>query len=197
MSLKGKHIGLGLTGSHCTYGAVLPQMKKLVEMGARVTPFLSSTVMNTDTKFGKSEDWIEQIKAITNEEIVDTIVKAEPFGPQTPLDCMVIAPLTGNSTAKFANAMTDSPVLMGAKATLRTGNPVVLGISTNDALGLNGVNVMRLMATKNIYFIPFGQDNPQKKPNSLVARMEAIPETIEHALRGVQYQPVLIEKFRD
>ncbi|UOE92791.1 MULTISPECIES: dipicolinate synthase subunit B [Bacillaceae] len=197
LSFEGKHIGFGLTGSHCTYGAVLPQMKKLVDLGAKVTPFVSNTVISTDTKFGKSEDWIEKIKEITDEDIVDSIVKAEPFGPKTPLDCMVIAPLTGNSTSKLANALTDSPVLMGAKATLRTGNPVVLGISTNDALGLNGMNVMKLMATKNIYFIPFGQDNPHGKPNSLVARMGALPETVEAALRGKQYQPVLVEKYKD
>lgn len=197
MSLEGKHIGFGLTGSHCTYDAVLPQMKKLVDLGAKVTPFVSHTVVSTDTKFGKSEEWIEKIKEITSEEIVDSIVKAEPFGPKTPLDCMVIAPLTGNSASKFANALTDSPVLMGAKATLRNSKPVVLGISTNDALGLNGINIMKLMATKNIYFIPFGQDNPAVKPNSLVARMEAIPETVKAAIDGKQYQPVIIEKFRD
>ncbi|OLO40943.1 dipicolinate synthase subunit B [Alkalihalophilus pseudofirmus] len=197
MSLKGKHIGFGLTGSHCTYDEVIPQMKKLVEMGAKVTPFVTHTVASTDTKFGKSEEWIQKIKDITKEEIVDSMPKAEPFGPSTPLDCMVIAPMTGNSTSKFANAMTDSPVLMGAKATLRNGKPVVLAISTNDALGLNGVNIMRLMATKNIYFVPFGQDNPTVKPNSLVARMEALPETIESAIAGKQYQPVLVEKFRD
>lgn len=110
---------------------------------------------------------------------------------------MIIAPMTGNSTSKFANALTDSPVLMGAKATLRNGKPVVLGISTNDALGLNGVNIMRLMATKNIYFIPFGQDNPVQKPNSLVARMEALVDTVEAAMDGRQYQPVLVERFND
>ncbi|ARK30952.1 dipicolinate synthase subunit B [Halalkalibacter krulwichiae] len=197
MSLKGKHIGFGLTGSHCTYDAVLPEMEKLVNLGAKVTPFVSYTVQHTDTKFGDSADWLKRIQEITSEPIVDSIVKAEPFGPKTPLDCMVIAPLTGNSTSKLANALTDSPVLMGAKATLRSGNPVVLGISTNDALGLNGVNIMRLMATKNIYFIPYGQDDPYKKPNSLVARMEALVDTVESAIAGKQYQPVLVEKFRD
>ncbi|MEC2073158.1 dipicolinate synthase subunit B [Alkalihalophilus marmarensis] len=197
MSLKGKHIGFGLTGSHCTYDAVLPEMQKLVDLGAKVTPFVTYTVESTDTKFGESADWLTKIKEITSEPIVNSIVKAEPFGPKTPLDCMVVAPITGNSTSKFANALTDSPVLMGAKATLRNGNPVVLGISTNDALGLNGVNIMRLMATKNIYFIPFGQDDPVKKPNSLVARMEALVDTVESALAGVQYQPVLVEKFKD
>ncbi|TWI55212.1 dipicolinate synthase subunit B [Halalkalibacter nanhaiisediminis] len=197
MSLEGKHIGFGLTGSHCTYDAVLPEMEKLVKLGAKVTPFVSYTVQSTDTKFGDSADWLKRIQEITDEPIVNTIVKAEPFGPKTPLDCMIISPITGNSTSKFANALTDSPVLMGAKATLRNGNPVVLGISTNDALGLNGMNIMKLMATKNIYFIPFGQDDPIKKPNSLVARMEALVETVESALAGKQYQPVLVEKFRD
>ncbi|RNA69538.1 dipicolinate synthase subunit B [Alteribacter keqinensis] len=195
MSLKGKHIGFGLTGSHCTYEEVMPEMEKLVSLGAKVTPFLTHTVQSTDTKFGKSEDWIERIKSITDEPIVNTIPLAEPFGPATPLDCMVIAPITGNSTSKFANALTDSPVLMGAKATLRNGKPVVLGISTNDALGLNGVNIMRLMATKNIYFIPFGQDHPYKKPNSLVADMTRLADTVEAAISGEQIQPVLIQRY--
>ncbi|TSB46456.1 dipicolinate synthase subunit B [Alkalicoccobacillus porphyridii] len=197
MTLEGKHIGFGLTGSHCTYSEVLPQMKKLVDLGAKVTPFATYTVETTDTKFGESEEWLAQIAEITKEPLVNSIVKAEPFGPATPLDCMVIAPLTGNSASKFANALTDNPVLMGAKATLRNGNPVVLGISTNDALGLNGVNIMKLMAAKNIYFIPFGQDAPDKKPTSLVARMESLPETVEAALTGKQLQPVIVEKFRD
>ncbi|SDY70112.1 dipicolinate synthase subunit B [Evansella caseinilytica] len=197
MSLKGKHIGFGLTGSHCTYHEVLPMMEQLVKTGARVTPFVSYTVQTTDTKFGDSQGWIDAIRSITDEPIVDSIVKAEPFGPQTPLDCMVIAPMTGNSTSKLANAQTDSPVLMGAKATLRTGRPVVLAISTNDALGLNGINIMRLMATKNIYFVPFGQDHPYKKPNSLVADMTQIPQTVEAALNHQQIQPVLIERYKD
>ncbi|KYG35008.1 dipicolinate synthase subunit B [Alkalihalobacillus trypoxylicola] len=197
MSLKGKHIGFGLTGSHCTYDAVLPQMEKLVTLGAKVTPFVTYTVQSTDTKFGDSEGWLKRIKEITKEPIVNSIVKAEPFGPKTPLDCMVIAPITGNSTSKFANALTDSPVLMGAKATLRNENPVVLGISTNDALGLNGVNIMRLMATKNIFFIPFGQDDPDKKPNSLVARMDSLVDTVLAALEYKQLQPVLVEKYKD
>ncbi|MCD8511645.1 MAG: dipicolinate synthase subunit B [Bacillus sp. (in: Bacteria)] len=197
MSLKGKHIGFGLTGSHCTYEEVMPVMEQLVNEGARVTPFVSYTVQNTDSKFGKSADWLERIQSITDEPIVDTIPKAEPFGPVTPLDCMIIAPMTGNSTSKLANALTDSPVLMGAKATLRTGRPVLLGISTNDALGLNGVNIMKLMATKNIYFVPFGQDHPFKKPNSLVADMSKLPDALKAALNHEQLQPVLIERYKD
>lgn len=197
MLLKGKRIGFGLTGSHCTYDAVIPEIKKLISEGAEVLPVVSYTVKSTDTRFGKGEDWVNRIEELTGNKVIDSIVKAEPLGPKIPLDCMVIAPLTGNSMSKFANAMTDSPVLMAAKATLRNSKPVVVGISTNDALGLNGVNLMRLMATKNIYFIPFGQDAPEKKPNSMVARMQLLQETIFAAMEGKQLQPVIVEKFRD
>lgn len=197
MSLQGKKIGFGLTGSHCTYDAVFPEIERLVQNGADVVPVVTFTVKSTETRFGKGEDWVNRIENLTGHKVIDTIVNAEPLGPRIPLDCMVIAPLTGNSLSKFANAMTDSPVLMAAKATLRNGKPVVLGISTNDALGLNGVNLMRLMATKNIYFIPFGQDDPEKKPNSMVARMTLLEETIASAINGMQIQPVLIERYRD
>ncbi|KAA0564228.1 MULTISPECIES: dipicolinate synthase subunit B [Rossellomorea] len=197
MSVKGKRIGFGLTGSHCTYDAVFPEIERLVNNGAEVMPIVTSTVMNTETRFGKGEDWIKRIEDVTGHRVIDSIVKAEPLGPKIPLDCMVIAPLTGNSMSKFANAMTDSPVLMAAKATLRNHRPVVLGISTNDALGLNGVNLMRLISTKDIYFIPFGQDAPESKPKSMVARMTLIQETIEAAIEGRQLQPVVIERYLD
>ncbi|MYL19241.1 dipicolinate synthase subunit B [Halobacillus litoralis] len=194
-NLKGRVIGFGLTGSHCTYHEVFPVMQELVDMGAVVVPVLSYTVQKTDTRFGEAADHLKKIEEITGEKPIMTIPDAEPLGPKRPLDCMVIAPLTGNSTSKLANALTDSPVLMAAKATLRNESPVVLAVSTNDALGLNGINVMRLMATKNIYFVPLGQDHPYKKPNSLVADMTKIPQTIEAALEGKQLQPVLIERY--
>lgn len=197
MSLNGKRIGFGLTGSHCTYDAVFPEIEKLVNVGAEVLPVVTFTVQNTETRFGKGDDWVQRIEDLTGNKVIDSIVKAEPLGPKIPLDCMVIAPLTGNSMSKFANAMTDSPVLMAAKATLRNRKPVVLGISSNDALGLNGVNLMRLMSTKNIYFIPYGQDDPEKKPNSMVARMPLLMETIEYAIQGEQIQPVIVERYRD
>jgi dipicolinate synthase subunit B len=197
MSLNGKRIGFGLTGSHCTYDAVFPEIEKLVQAGAEVVPIVTFTVKNTETRFGKGEDWVQRIEDLTGNKVIDSIVKAEPLGPKMPLDCMVIAPLTGVSMSKFANAINDSPVLMAAKATLRNLKPVVLGISTNDALGLNGVNLMRLMATKNIYFIPYGQDDPVKKPNSMVARMTLLSETVEEALAGRQLQPVLVERYKD
>ncbi|AKU27750.1 Dipicolinate synthase subunit B [Geobacillus stearothermophilus] len=195
-SLKGKRIGFGLTGSHCTYDAVFPEIEKLVNEGAEVLPIVTYTVKTTNTRFGEGEEWVKKLEQLTGNEVIDTIVKAEPLGPKIPLDCMVIAPLTGNSMSKLANAMTDSPVLMAAKATMRNHRPVVLGISTNDALGLNGVNLMMLMAAKNIYFIPFGQDAPHAKPNSMVARMTLLHDTVLAALEGKQLQPVVIERFR-
>ncbi|WP_338469802.1 dipicolinate synthase subunit B [Niallia sp. XMNu-256] len=197
MSLNGKRIGFGLTGSHCTYDAIFPEIEKLVNAGAEVIPVCTFTVKNTTTRFGKGEDWVNRIEELTGNKIIDSIVAAEPLGPKVPLDCMVIAPLTGASMSKFANALSDSPVLMAAKATLRNQKPVVLGISTNDALGLNGVNLMRLMATKNIYFIPYGQDDPVNKPNSMVARMTMLQETVEAAIAGKQLQPVIVERFKD
>ncbi|WP_057913365.1 dipicolinate synthase subunit B [Peribacillus muralis] len=197
MSLQGKRIGFGLTGSHCTYDEVFPEIEKLVNEGAEVIPIVTSTVQNTETRFGKGDDWVERIEKLTGNRVVDTIVKAEPLGPKLPLDCMVIAPLTGNSMSKMANALTDSPVLMAAKATMRNHRPVVVAISTNDALGLNGVNLMRLMAAKDIYFVPYGQDNPIGKPSSMVARMSMIRDTIISALESEQIQPVIVERFKD
>lgn len=197
MSLQGKRIGFGLTGSHCTYEETVPQIEKLVNAGAEVVPIITYTVKHTISKFGDGKDWVKKVEAITGNKVIETMVDAEPLGPDKPLDCMVIAPLTGNSMSKLANAQTDSPPLMAAKATMRNQRPVVLGISTNDALGLNGMNLMKLLNAKNIYFIPFGQDNPFKKPNSLVARMDSLLETIEAALAGKQLQPLLVERYRD
>lgn len=197
MTLKGRRIGFGITGSHCTYGEIFPQIEKLVQLGAEVVPVVTGTVKGTGTRFGEAGEWVEKIEKVTNTTVIDSIVEAEPLGPKIPLDCMVIAPITGNSLSKLANAMTDSPVLMAAKATLRNHKPVILGISTNDALGLNGMNIMKLMPVKHIYFVPFGQDDPVKKPNSMVARMDSLIETIDAALLGKQLQPVIIERFRD
>ncbi len=197
MDLKGKRMGFGFTGSHCTYDVVMPELQRLLDEGVEIIPIVTNTVMTTNTRFGDGVDWIEKIEKMTGKKVVDSIVKAEPLGPKIPLDCMIIAPLTGVSMSKLANALTDSPVLMAAKATMRNHRPVVIGISTNDALGLNGVNLMRLMSAKNIYFIPFGQDAPTAKPTSMVARMSMLRDTVVEALQGRQFQPVIIEKFRD
>lgn len=196
MRLQGKTIGFGLTGSHCTHDEVLPQLQRLVDEGARVIPILSYTVANVESKFGSPEKWIKQITEITGEQPLTTIQEVEPIGPSRMLDCYVIAPMTGNSLARLANAITDGPVLMAAKAQMRNYGPVVLAISTNDALGLNAANIAKLLAAKNVYFVPFGQDAPEKKPKSMVARMDLIVDTVEAALHQKQLQPLIVEKFR-
>ncbi|MFV9509800.1 dipicolinate synthase subunit B [Tepidibacillus sp. LV47] len=196
MDLKGKTIGFGLTGSHCTFAEVIPVIQILVDAGANVIPILSYAVQTTDTRFGKALDWQKKLKDITGNDMITTIVDAEPIGPKGLLDVMVIAPATGNTISKLANAITDSPVLMAAKGQLRNQKPVVVAVSTNDGLGLNGMNIGKLLATKNIFLVPFGQDSPMKKPNSLVARMDLIKETCEAALENRQIQPVLIERFK-
>ncbi|WP_128655124.1 dipicolinate synthase subunit B [Paenibacillus sp. 598K] len=195
MNWQGKTVGYALSGSHCTFAEVMPQIQRFIDAGAKVVPIVTSTIMTTDTRFGKSEDWQQQLKTITGNEIISTIVQAEPLGPSKQLDVLVIAPCTGNTTSKLANAMTDSAVLMAAKAQMRNGRPVVLAISTNDGLGLNAANIAKLLVAKNIYFVPFGQDNPQQKPNSLVARMDLVMEACEAALGGEQLQPMVIERF--
>ncbi|MFS0727896.1 dipicolinate synthase subunit B [Paenibacillus sp. 1P07SE] len=195
MNWQGKTVGYALSGSHCTFAEVMPQIQRFIDAGAGVVPIVTSTIMTTDTRFGTSEEWQRQLKAITGNEIISTILQAEPLGPSKLLDVLVIAPCTGNTTSKLANAMTDSAVLMAAKAQMRNGRPVVLAISTNDGLGLNAANIAKLLVTKNIYFVPFGQDNPQQKPNSLVARMDLVVEACEAAIAGQQLQPMVIERF--
>ncbi|WP_028550478.1 dipicolinate synthase subunit B [Paenibacillus sp. UNC451MF] len=195
MNWQGKTVGFALTGSHCTFAEVMPQIQRFVDAGAKVVPIVSFTILTTDTRFGTSENWQKQLKEITGNEIIASIVDAEPLGPSKLLDVLVIAPCTGNTTSKLANAMTESPVLMAAKAQMRNHRPLVLAISTNDGLGLNAMNISKLLITKNIYFVPFGQDAPTAKPNSLVARMDLIMETCEVALEGKQLQPMVIERF--
>lgn len=190
--LEGKRIGLGITASHCTYDQLLPMIASLQKKGASVVPIITHSVLHAATRFGTGEEWVKRIEEAAGEKVVSSIAEAEPFGPDQPLDCMVISPLTGNSMSRFANAATDSPVLMAAKATLRNGSPVVLGVSTNDALGLNGLNLMKLLNMKNVYFIPFGQDDCVKKPNSLIADFSLLPETVISAVNGKQLQPLLI-----
>src|SRR5690625_3569647 len=172
MNVKGKRIGFGLTGSHTTYHKVFPQMEQLMAEGADVIPIVSYTVKTTDTTYGKAADHITKIESITKQQVISTMPEVEPLGPKETLDCMVIVPLTGNYLSKLAHAFSDSLVLFTAKSTMRNQKSIVLGISTNDALGLNGVNLMRLMASKLIYFIPYGQDDPYGKPNSLISNMD-------------------------
>ncbi|HEX6971301.1 MAG TPA: dipicolinate synthase subunit B [Limnochordia bacterium] len=196
MDLSGRTIGWGVCGSHCSYDEVLPQVERLRAAGADVVPVMSHTAVTTDTRFGTAENLALRLRELTGHEPIVTIVDAEPTGQKRSFDGFVIAPCTGNSLARFANAFTDSPVLMAAKGTLRNGRPVVVAISTNDALGNNARNLATLLNAKNVYLVPFGQDNPEEKPNSCVADFSLIPETLVAALSGRQLQPVLIERAR-
>ncbi|MCO5388691.1 dipicolinate synthase subunit B [Desulfosporosinus sp.] len=193
MKFDGLRIGFAITGSHCTVHEVTQVMKRLVDEGAEVTPIISYSIDSMNTRFGKAEDWKHRFQEITHKELISTIPDAEPIGPNKMFDCVVIAPCTGNTLAKLANGIIDSPVLMAAKSHLRNQRPLVLAISSNDGLGLNARNIGTLLITKNIYLVPFGQDNPEVKANSLVAHMDKIPDTILMACAGKQIQPVLVD----
>ncbi|MDP2891742.1 MAG: dipicolinate synthase subunit B [Bacillota bacterium] len=192
MTLENKTIGFALTGSFCMLQQVLPQIEALVQAGAVVIPIISDNVRDLDTRFFAKEDLRFQIAKITGQPIIQTINQAEPIGPKQMLDVLIIAPCTGNTLAKLANAITDTPVLMAAKSQLRNGRPVVIAVSTNDGLGNNARNLGALLNAKNIYFVPFGQNDSQKKCNSLVAKMDMIQQTLQYALEGRQIQPLLL-----
>ncbi len=195
MSIKDLKIGVGFTGSFCTYKRVFKELQHIVEAGAIVTPVFSFQSQRIDSRFGKAADFLEKARMITDKQPITSISQAEPIGPKGLLDVMVIAPCTGNTLAKLANGIIDSPVLMATKSHLRNNRPVVISISTNDALSMNLKNIGLLMNTKNIYFVPFGQDDYEKKPNSMVAQTALLIETIEAAMEGRQLQPVVRSPF--
>lgn len=193
MTLKNLRIGFGVTGSHCTLKRVFQVVRRLSEEGADLYPVFSPAVWGTDTRFGMAEVWKKEMTALSQKDIIHTIKDAEPIGPKSLLDVMVIAPASGNTIGKLVNGIVDTPVLMAAKAHLRNGGPLVVAVSSNDGLGISGRNIGMLCNMKNVYMVPFGQDDPINKPNSLVAKMELIPETIISALNDKQIQPILIE----
>lgn len=190
-----KTLGFAMCGSFCTFSKAIPQMKELVSRGYKVLPIMSETAYSTDTRFGKAEDFVSEIEGITGNKVIHTISGAEPIGPQKLCDLLVVAPCTGNTLAKLANGVTDTSVAMAVKSHLRIKRPVLLCIATNDGLGASAQNIGKLMNTKNIYFVPFTQDDPEKKPNSLVADFNALPKSIRHALDNGQVQPVLLGKY--
>ena len=186
-------IGFAITSSFCTVSKIIEQMISLKDLGYDIIPIVSPAVIEKDTRFGKGENFKILIEKITGNKIVSDIIEAEKFGPKEKLDLLVIAPATGNFIAKLANGITDSTVTMATKASLRNNIPIVIGVSTNDGLGMNGKNIMNLINTKNIYFIPFGQDDFINKTNSLVAHYDLLIPTIEKALDNSQIQPVIKE----
>ena len=193
MELAGKRIGFAVTGSFCTFAQILPQMKALVDAGADVTPILSYNASRLDTRFFKAEDFKRMLKEITGHDIIDDLPRAEPIGPKKLLDLVIIAPCTGNTLAKLALGITDTPVLLAAKAHLRNASPVLIAVSTNDALAANAKNLGLLLNTRNLYFVPYRQDDSVKKRASIVADMTLIPEAAALALEGRQMQPVMLD----
>lgn len=191
MELKGKHIGLAITGSFCTFARIEQEIMNLKETGAILHPIFSDHVQSIKSRFGDTDAFIKRITDITGNTPILSIEAAEPIGPGGYLDILLIAPCTGNTLAKLAAGITDTPVLMAAKAHLRNGKPLVISVSTNDAMGMNFKNIGELYNTKYIYFVPFGQDDPAKKPTSLIAHTGRIQETLENALDGRQVQPVI------
>lgn len=190
--MKGTTAGFALCGSFCTINKAVTQLKALKNSGVDVIPIMSPIVYTSDTRFGTAKELIEEIESVTERKIITTIVEAEPIGPKKLLDLMIIAPCTGNTLSKLANGITDTSVTMAAKAHLRNGRPLLLAIATNDGLSACGTNIGRLMNTKNVYFVPFGQDDASGKPTSLIADFEKLQEAANAALDGKQLQPILL-----
>lgn len=192
MDLRNKKIGIVMTGSFCTFSKVIEQIKVLVKVGADVIPIMSFNSYNLDTKFGKAEEIINEIEYITNKKILNTIQGVEPIGPKKMTDIMLVAPCSGNTLAKLANGITDTPAVMAVKSHLRNGNPVVIAVSTNDGLSGSAENIGKLLNRANYFFVPIRQDNPITKPRSLVFDDKYIVKTLESALDREQIQPILL-----
>lgn len=186
-----KAIGIAVTGSFCTYNQIFNELKTLAQTGASLYTIFSVNAATTDSRFGEADKFMALAKELTGREPITTIPGAEPIGPKAMFDILVIAPCTGNTLSKLANGISDTPVLMAAKAHLRNNKPLVISLSTNDALGMNLKNIGILLNTKNIYFVPFSQDNYMAKPNSMIAHTALLSETIQAALTGRQLQPVI------
>lgn len=184
-------LAFGITGSFCNHQEVLTMLKRLGE-NYEITPIVTDSVLHMDTRYGLAEDFLEQLYLLTRKTIITTIQEAELFVINSDIKAMVIAPMTATSLGKFSHGIYDNAVLMAAKGMLRNHKPVILGVSTNDGLGISGENIMKMMATKDIYLIPFRQDDYKRKPNSLVCDWDHCDDTISDALLGKQTQPVLL-----
>lgn len=191
MDLQGINLGLCMCGSFCTFSEVIKEVEALSKRGLNIYPILSYNSDSISTRFGAVEDFRDKLYDITGNNIISTIKEAEPIGPQKLLDIMLVAPCTGNTMAKLNNGITDTPVTMACKSHLRNNRPLVIALATNDALGISLQNIGGLMVRKNIYFVPFSQDNPEKKPLSMIADFDRIYETLSLAMEGKQLQPVV------
>ncbi len=191
MLMQNITLGYAFCGSFCTIKNSLAALKELATEDINIKPIMSQIVFSTDTRFGKAEDLINEVETICGEKIIHSIASAEPIGPKNLLDIIVVSPCTGNTLAKIALGITDTPVTMAVKAHLRNNKPVVLAIATNDALGASAKNIGLLHNMKNIYFVPYRQDDPISKNNSLVCDFSLLPDTVKAALEGYQIEPVI------
>ncbi len=185
-------IGFVLTGSFCTFAKVMPVIRTLIERGDSVTPILSDNASALNTRFGTAAHWREELTSLTGVSPIDSIVSAEPIGPKALFDVLVVAPCTGNTLAKLAHGLTDTPATMAVKSHLRGERPVVLAVSTNDGLSGSAANLGTLLNRRHYYFVPLRQDAPHSKPRSLVAEMALVPDTIDASMNGKQLQPILL-----
>ena len=185
-------VGFAFCGSFCTFRQAMTALERVHARYGDVTPIVSETSAATDSRFGPAHEYMREMERICDKRVIDSIPKAEPIGPKHLLDVLVICPCTGNTLAKLANGITDTTVTMAAKAHLRNGGPVVLCLATNDGLAASAKNIGTLLDKKNVYFVPFGQDDPEEKPTSLVADFSRVNDAIDAALRGEQLQPLLL-----
>ena len=190
--MKTERIGFAVCGSFCTHKKALEALKALCQEYETVIPILSDASLHTDTRFGTAEALLSQLREICGQTPITSIKEAEPIGPKKLLDALVVAPCTGNTLAKLAAGITDTAVTMAVKSHLRNDRPVILAISTNDGLGVAAKNIGELLSRRNMYFVPFGQDDPEKKPRSLVADFSSMTSAVESALEGRQKQPMLV-----
>ena len=184
-------IGFAVCGSFCTFSRVFPVIETLASANT-VIPIFSEIAGSTDTRFGAAADHLRRVDEICSHKVLRTVEEVEPFGPKKLLDALIIAPCTGNTLAKLAHSIADGPVTMAAKSHLRNGRPILIAVSTNDALAGAAENIGRLLGRKHYYFVPFGQDDPKGKPTSLVADFEKIPQTLDAAMENRQIQPLLL-----
>lgn len=185
-------VGVALCGSFCTFGTVLPQIRDMCKQ-FDVVPIMSERAYQTDTRFGAASEHVHKLEEMCGREVLHTVTQTEPIGPKKLLDVLVVAPATGNTLAKLAYGIADSAVTLAVKAHLRNERPVVLAVSTNDALGTAAKNIGMLLGMRHFYFVPFRQDDPVSKPRSAVADMSRIIDTVLLAADGKQIQPILLQ----
>ncbi|MDD7354790.1 MAG: dipicolinate synthase subunit B [Oscillospiraceae bacterium] len=184
-------VGFAMCGSFCTFSKAIESIENLINKGVEIVPIMSYNAYSTDTRFGRAKEHIEKIENLCSRKIICTLTGAEPIGPKKIIDALIIEPCTGNTLAKLASGIADTPVTLSAKSNLRNSNPVIIAVSTNDALGNAAKNIGALQNAKNIYFVPYRQDDPVKKPNSLVADFSMTYDTLIEALDGKQIQPMI------